>query len=634
MDENKNESIILLKNNTLKSFNSENKTFLNPEIISMKQDLLFFKNEILKDMRLLEEKINLKITDQNVINSEQFFEYEKKIETLTNKINNINTKVIDNSNLAEKINIFQSFQSKAEDQLNSVNFKIYSIQKEYKNYFNINEKTLDDNIRYPGLIGKNGRFHNFRKFIDYILSYFKEYNEFREEIRSFDINNLKKKIYSDLKDFRLAIDEGYRSTLNIILKSKRELESQLQDTLKQNKQMMEKNEQKLEELRNKIMKDLSDYQNNFADIKKNIDDKSNEQLNEIEILKNKLLNDMNNIKADFESIKKKDESKNENNELKYILKFIKNTYMPEGIHVLKEKMNYGNNTFINCNEINDKILVEEKKELNKPIRFINDNYQNYIIAKGRNNYFLKERLLNKNNYYKNNYSQEKNINIIDNYQICDEKNKTNKSSIFENNLNKIMNKTQINARFKSFKDNYDLLNINNYLYIDDNNDSTNKKERLSYTQDNIMNKKEGIDFFNSILKKTGDKYNFNKSENIEQKNIPRNNYSVSNIPEIKIKKMIFPDFLSKRNSKIEKKNSSSSNKNIQNLSNNKPSSARYMLKEGTNRKRKFFDLTKLVDYKNNKIKNKRFSESSKTIDKSMEHKIKDNLKSLLVINTK
>ena len=197
-----------------------------------------------------------------------------------------------------------------------------------------------------------------------------------------------------------------------------------------------------------------------------------------------------------------------------------------------------------------------------------------------------------------------------------------------------MNKTQINARFKSFKDNYDLLNINNYLYIDDNNDSANKKERLSYTQDNIMNKKEGIDFFNSILKKTGDKYNFNKSENIEQKNIPRNNYSVSNIPEIKIKKMIFPDFLSKRNSKIEKKNSSSSNKNIQNLSNNKPSSARYMLKEGTNRKRKFFDLTKLVDYKNNKIKNKRFSESSKTIDKSMEHKIKDNLKSLLVINTK
>ena len=476
MDENKNESIILLKNNTLKSFNSENKTYLNPEIISMKQDLLFFKNEILKDMRLLEEKINLKITDQNVINSEQFFEYEKKIETLTNKINNINTKVIDNSNLAEKIIIFQSFQSKTEDQLNSINSKIYSIQKEYKNYFNINEKTLDDNIRYPGLIGKNGRFQNFRKFIDYILSYFKEYNEFREEIRSFDINNLKKKIYSDLKDFRLAIDEGYRSTLNIILKSKRELESQLQDTLKQNKQMMEKNEQKLEELRNKIMKDLSDYQNNFADIKKNIDDKSNEQLNEIEILKNKLLNDMNNIKADFESIKKKDESKNENNELKYILKFIKNTYMPEGIHVLKEKMNYGDNTFINCNEINDKILVEEKKELNKPIRFINDNYQNYIIAKGRNNYFLKERLLNKNNYYKNNYSQEKNINIIDNYQICDEKNKTNKSSIFENNLNKIMNKTQINARFKSFKDNYDLLNINNYLYIDDNNDSANKKK--------------------------------------------------------------------------------------------------------------------------------------------------------------
>ena len=99
--------------------------------------------------------------------------------------------------------------------------------------------------------------------------------------------------------------------------------------------------------------------------------------------------------------------------------------------------------------------------------------------------------------------------------------------------------------------------------------------------------------------------------------------------------MNFPDFLTKRNSKITKPNSfSSNNKNIQNRTNNKPSSARSILNEGINRRRKTFDITKINKDKNYKIKDKRFSESSKTIDRNIEHKIKDSLKSLLVINIK
>ena len=99
--------------------------------------------------------------------------------------------------------------------------------------------------------------------------------------------------------------------------------------------------------------------------------------------------------------------------------------------------------------------------------------------------------------------------------------------------------------------------------------------------------------------------------------------------------MIFPDYLTKRNSKITKPNSfSSNNKNIQNRTNNKLSSARSILNEGINRRRKTFDITKINKDKNYKIKDKRFSESSKTIDRNIEHKIKDSLKSLLVINIK
>ena len=64
MDNVENKNITMFNNKPIKSLISNDKNYLNPEIISMRQDLLFFKNDILKDMRLLEDKIFVKITEQ------------------------------------------------------------------------------------------------------------------------------------------------------------------------------------------------------------------------------------------------------------------------------------------------------------------------------------------------------------------------------------------------------------------------------------------------------------------------------------------------------------------------------------------------------------------------------------------
>ena len=40
-------------------------------------DLLYFKNDILLDIRKVEERLNFKLTEQSVINSEQFVSFEK-----------------------------------------------------------------------------------------------------------------------------------------------------------------------------------------------------------------------------------------------------------------------------------------------------------------------------------------------------------------------------------------------------------------------------------------------------------------------------------------------------------------------------------------------------------------------------
>ena len=63
----KNEFNSSSPNNSLNEFNSEFKAILKVELNVMKKDLLFFKDDILKDIRKMEEKFNLKINQQNTL---------------------------------------------------------------------------------------------------------------------------------------------------------------------------------------------------------------------------------------------------------------------------------------------------------------------------------------------------------------------------------------------------------------------------------------------------------------------------------------------------------------------------------------------------------------------------------------
>lgn len=635
MSDDKNTNTTSLHKNPL---NSTNKTIINTEFNSLKQDLLYFKNDILKDVRRMEEKMNIKLTEQNIVSSEQYNAYEKKLDMLSTQINMINSMMIENSNINEKLNNFQSFKTRTEDRLFTLGSNMYTFQKEYKEYFTNIEKLINDNLKYPGVIGKNSKFLNFRRFIDYILSYFKEFNEFKDEIKNWDFNNFKRRINSNLQEFRLAISDGYRSSLNLIQNNVKQFDSKLEDIINKNKKVLEENEGKFGELKNKIVEYLSENQTKFTNMEKTINDKYSEQLNEIENLKNKFVTDVNNIKSNLKTNKENNESKIENNEQKYVLKIINNNYMTEDENQqnLKEK---NNTTKINnnSNNINDKnnenIILDKNKESQSSKSLRNINNQIYITSKGRNNFILKEILLNNNNNDKLDSSQEKNINNINKFHDSDERTHTN----IDNFLIKRMNKTQTIIQSKSFEKMYDTISVKNRNNIDENYElrNSNSKEGLALTQDEIMIKKDRIDIMDPYQKKPEEKNIYNKYVNFKQKDLPKNNYSITNIANIKIKKLVLPEFLTKRNKKLKMNNSSlSENKRNQNITNNQSSSTKYILKEEKNPKKSLFDMAKINKHKSEKIKGMKFSESSKTINNKVDHKINENLNSLKIMKIK
>ena len=183
-----------LRNMTLKELPSKNATscssinYHNLEISEIKQDLYIFKKNILKNISTLEEKLNLKLSEQKITSTKQYNMFEKKIDLLSTNIIQVNSLLNDNTDFSEKINNFILFKYNAEESINKLNSKIINIQKDYKNFMITIEKIINDNLNYPGIIGTNSIFSNFRYFIDYILKTLEEFQTFKEKIENSILN--------------------------------------------------------------------------------------------------------------------------------------------------------------------------------------------------------------------------------------------------------------------------------------------------------------------------------------------------------------------------------------------------------------------------------------------------------------
>ena len=511
MNDEKDKNNSSIKTNSLNAQNLQSKSFFNPEKSNIAQDLLYFKNDVLKDMRKLEEKLSLKLTEQNLTSTEQHDNLEKKLNELSNHISSVHSLVLDTNEIAEQIKSFGKFKTKTEDNFNRINSRISSFQKEYRDYINSIEKLVNENLRYPGVIGRNAKFLNFRYFIDFIIKGFKEVNEFKDEVRGFEINEFKKKVSSDISDFRFAISDNYTNSIRLIGNTFKEFDVKIADLIKRNNDNMKENKEKFEELKNNINNYFSEYQTKFESLEKIINDKFKEQLNEIEkfkSIKEELVADINSFKSSLEEQKKEINNKNNN---------IEN-------HDKSEK-NINNNS-INNNNINNNINNSNNNSINNNNNnsinnnannnSINNNTINTIINDNNmnNNKELKFHLNSRNINYQTILSRDKrnlliellnNINAIDEYQNSEEKNNIESSS---------------NERIHS-------------LHIE-------SSKSFEKTPRNFIDE-------NSELKIFQNKKKLENNINIFNKDIIRSNYSISNIPNIKIKKVILPENLAKIN---------------------------------------------------------------------------------------
>ena len=84
-------------------------------------------------------------------------------------------------------------------------------------------------------------------------------------------------------------------------------------------------------------------------------------------------------------------------------------------------------------------------------------------------------------------------------------------------------------------------------YFSDNLKNLDLKKNLSLTVEDTMTKKDRLAILKSGMKRNLGKFDSTKYSELSKNNSIRNNYSVSNIPNMKIKKVILPFYINNKN---------------------------------------------------------------------------------------
>ena len=488
------------------------------KVKSFKEELLFFKNDILKDMKDSITKINSKL-------NQKFSELEEKLDKIQIKndincqtINSIKQEANNDKINQQRFSVLEKFKIKVDETMSSYEYKFRHLEAELRETKNKYETIIIDNILYPGIIGKNNEFKTFHDLVDFLLLNTKKllFSKEKEEVEKTKSKNKIEEILNNYKshiNFCVNKVEDLNFKLNKfnelhILKDVEELkkkEIENHDKTESISKKIEEDEKNMEKLNiqinNKLKERIQVLNKEIIDINNNIkeiQDKHNEFINDFELIKkdvNKnqvILTEI--LKKGFESLFKDD-----NQFLNIYSKYFENNKDIEN-----GKINFNKESIIK-HYINGDITIND---LNKSHSFINNRDNN-------NKSFLSDVELdltkNKQKFLKLNLKRKQNMNF--DYLPNEEFN--NRTNYYEKNERK--NKIQRKSG-KIDNSNYLLLGkipkIKQYNNLNILKDDPTKQKPKTIDSNSLFNEMDG---------------NINSDNKIHSKEYINRNSSISNI---------------------------------------------------------------------------------------------------------
>ena len=541
-------------NNNSKKIEQNPKRFTEPNLITQ-TDLIYFKNQTLKDLKEIEANILSKVKAKTDQYDTKFTQMETKINIYSTKITELSQSINSEKNNVEKIDKLYEFKSSSEYKTSKLETRLKEISENFSEEIHSMKKIINESINYPGVIGPKSKFNDFRAFIDYVIKSISSINVFKDKMSAFDIQSYKTNLDKIIKSYKTEFDRYMSSSKNLVSDTFVVFDNKVaalfktfEDKLENEKNLLQKNmdemnininslkneliykigihddenEKKLLNLNSKydkyfsdidlIHKKLEETDDNIKKIFNDYDDKIKEQENKFSSKLNNLLsalNYTNNSSTNFLNNYKSIETSNPLRDFGSVKSKIKNyiegdislnnTLSNRDIRIIKRQ----NTPAINSNngsDINDKSIKRFDKE---SIPYINNikliNFYNEAV---KNNKDIIDNKLFMNRKKIDTYILEKEnllINSLPKKKLIKNLLRGSEQLSFYINKNKEDKKSMLNKIINKQKTTIPSkknLDINDYLKERINNKTSQyfKKEKLAHKNNNSNSNQELEEF--------------------------------------------------------------------------------------------------------------------------------------------
>ena len=377
---------------------------------NLKNDILHFKNEMLRDIKNIQKNICEKFDISNNVLKEKIELYDRKMQAFNDKIIQITNLVVTDKDLKEKIEKLSQSKVDLRDHILTNEIKLSNLEKEVRDRVSKIEYILSDSVIYPNVIGQKGKYKTFHEFIDYILFQLNQNIVYREK-NSLDVNSYKNKLENISQSLKMQLDNIYKNTNEFTTKSVNECEERIKGILllydDRFKEVRVENQNYIKNLEI-FYKELKEDFKRLNNMKTNIYNRFNQEVYNIKRDNIQVVKLFGNYKKEFNLMKDK---------LTKLSEFIKDVRFRINIgQEIKRREFYNMANRIDFSKKHDDVSSGVKKYINGEINAEQLATSNRRLTRSNvNNIVNINPNINNNNILDDDLNNEESMNSINNY---------------------------------------------------------------------------------------------------------------------------------------------------------------------------------------------------------------------------
>ena len=278
---------------------------LTPKAI--RQDLILFKEEVLKDIKDVQKEFTNKFGKIEETLKKQINIYESKVNNFEYRINNLSNSISSDKSLIQKVEELVKFKEDTSGKLLTESIRLTNLETDFKTNIKNIENILSNSVIYPGIIGYSAKFKTFHDFIDYVLKHISDLDLFKEK-SIHDLGPYKKKINESIEFVKLQVNHIVGAANEFTIKSVNDAEQRMRS-------LIQLYDDRLQDTRvenanysiglNKKSEQLSRLIENIYEVRKDIYKKLNDEVKDMKVEQKQLGRYFTSYKKQFTLIKDK-----------------------------------------------------------------------------------------------------------------------------------------------------------------------------------------------------------------------------------------------------------------------------------------------------------------------------------------